>query len=51
MASFFTIIAITTGIIYTYSHEVIAVSGVLATALLIFYNHKSNIVSMIEKSK
>jgi acyl phosphate:glycerol-3-phosphate acyltransferase len=51
MASFFTIIAITTGIIYTYSHEVIAVSGVLATALLIFYNHKRNIISMIEKRK
>jgi glycerol-3-phosphate acyltransferase PlsY len=51
ISSFFMIIAITTGIIYTYSHEVIAVSGVLATSLLIFYNHKRNIISMIEKSK
>jgi acyl phosphate:glycerol-3-phosphate acyltransferase len=51
MASFFMIIVITTGIIYTYSHEAIAVSGVLATALLIFYNHKRNIISMIEKRK
>jgi glycerol-3-phosphate acyltransferase PlsY len=51
IASFFMIIAITTGIIYTYSNEVIAVSGVLATALLIFYNHKRNIMSLMEKSK
>jgi glycerol-3-phosphate acyltransferase PlsY len=51
ISSFFMIIVITTGIIYTYSHDVIAVSGVLATALLIFYNHKRNIISMIEKSK
>lgn len=49
IASFFTIIAIATGIIYTYCREVVAVSGVLATALLIFYNHKRNIMSLMKK--
>jgi acyl phosphate:glycerol-3-phosphate acyltransferase len=51
ISSFFMIIVITAGCIYTYCYDVIAVSGVLATALLIFYNHKRNIMSLMKNSK
>ena len=49
IASFFMIIAIAAGTIIVYSHAPVAVSGVLATVLLIFYNHKGNILSLMEK--
>ena len=49
IASFFMIITIATGTIVTYSREPLAITGVLATAMLLFYNHKGNIQAMREK--
>ncbi len=49
IASFFMIVTIAAGIIITYSQAPVAVAGVLSTALLIFYNHKRNILSLMEK--
>jgi glycerol-3-phosphate acyltransferase PlsY len=49
IASFFMIITIAAGTIITYSHAPVAVSGVLGTVLLIFYNHKGNIEALREK--
>lgn len=49
IASFFMIITIAAGTIITHSRDPAAIAGVLATALLIFYNHKGNILSLIEK--
>jgi uncharacterized membrane protein YbhN (UPF0104 family) len=49
IASIFMIITIAAGTIITHSHTPGAVSGVLATVLLIFYNHKGNIQALREK--
>ena len=49
IASFFMIITIAAGTIITHSKEPFAISGVLTTALLIFYNHKGNIQALREK--
>ena len=49
VASFFMILTIAAEIIITYNHMPVFISGVMATVLLIFYNHKSNILSLMEK--
>ncbi|MCX5842430.1 MAG: glycerol-3-phosphate acyltransferase, partial [Deltaproteobacteria bacterium] len=49
IASFFMTVTIATGTIFTFSREPAAIIGVLATALLIFYNHKTNIEALREK--
>lgn len=48
VASFFMILTIAAEIIITYNHTPVFISGVMATVLLIFYNHKSNILSLNE---
>jgi glycerol-3-phosphate acyltransferase PlsY len=49
IASFFMTATIAVGTIFTFSREPAAIAGVLATALLIFYNHKTNIEALREK--
>jgi glycerol-3-phosphate acyltransferase PlsY len=49
VASFCMILTIAAEIIITYNHTPVFISGVMATVLLIFYNHKSNIRSLMEK--
>lgn len=50
VASFFMIVTIATGTVLTFSREPTAIAGILATVLLIFYNHKTNVQSLRKKA-
>ena len=47
VASFFMVLALAIGIVNVYNQHPVAVAGAVATALLIFYNHKQNVVNLI----
>lgn len=47
VASFFMILALAIGIITVYNQSNTAVAGAVAAALLIFYNHKRNVMNLI----
>jgi glycerol-3-phosphate acyltransferase PlsY len=51
VASFFMILALAIGIITVYNQHPAAVAGAVASALLIFYNHKRNIIGLIGERK
>lgn len=51
VASFFMILALAIGIINVYNQNAAAVAGAVATALLIFYNHKRNVTNLIAERK
>ena len=47
VASFFMVLALAIGIVNVYNQHPVAVAGAVATALLIFYNHKQNVANLI----
>jgi glycerol-3-phosphate acyltransferase PlsY len=51
VASFFMILALAIGIITVYNDHMAAVAGAVASALLIFYNHKRNLVNLIAERR
>ena len=51
IASFFMILALAIGTVTVYNHQVAAVAGTVASALLIFYNHKRNLAALIRERK
>ena len=51
VASFFMILALAIGIITVYNDHMAAVAGAVASALLIFYNHKRNLVTLIAERR
>jgi glycerol-3-phosphate acyltransferase PlsY len=51
IASFFMILALAIGTVTVYNHQAAAVAGTVASALLIFYNHKRNLVALIRERK
>lgn len=48
IASFFMILILAVGSIVTFQESAIAVLGVVLTSLFIYYNHKPNIVSLLQ---
>ncbi len=51
IASFFMIFILATGTIITLGNNSIALTGTIFTVLLIYYNHKRNVVELIKKRK
>jgi acyl phosphate:glycerol-3-phosphate acyltransferase len=51
IASFFMILALAIGTVTVYNHQAAVVAGTVASALLIFYNHKRNLVALITERK
>jgi glycerol-3-phosphate acyltransferase PlsY len=51
IASFFMILALAIGTVTVYNQQVAAVAGTVASALLIFYNHKRNLAALIRERK
>lgn len=49
IASFFMILIITVGTIITCVHNPVPITGTIATAFFIIYNHKKNIIEFISK--
>jgi glycerol-3-phosphate acyltransferase PlsY len=47
VASFFMISVLAIGMMITYNFEAVAATGTIATALLIFFNHRQNIAALL----
>jgi hypothetical protein len=45
------ILALAIGTVTVYNHQVAVVTGTVASALLIFYNHKRNLEALIRERK
>lgn len=51
IASLYMILFLATGTVIAFSHTPAAIAGVAVTALFIFFNHRTNIVSLIKRKK